>query len=379
MREQNVIQLDKLGRLDMAPLWPPFPYEDSNDLRIICSDGQIHGSSLLLAAASPFLCHLLDNNEKEDQVLILPDIKLILVEALLCLVHSGITSVSLEDQAEDVIRLAKALELPTLTQDHNTDKPLEDQLLRSNEKPSKDKVNVVTRLAKAMHLPVLTNNHHNTEKPPDLSLCGIKKEDLTKMLLDNQTLIQDENEDMPEEIDLLKAEKNIVKKMFREIEEVAPVQAFETKVCAPKCSKPAQHSKLKRPPDYCEKPLKDIAKRKWGKKTKCHPCHYCEKAFFSKAQLQDHEKKHEGSPGYCCDSCGKAFYRKDCLTIHTKSVHFGERKFTCQTCGKKFINNYKLERHLQTHQVLTVAARKLQRKKAASVSLLKVELVDAYR
>jgi len=144
-----------------------------------------------------------------------------------------------------------------------------------------------------------------------------------------------------------------------------------------KCRKPAQHSKLKRPPDHFKKPSTDNAIRKWGRKTKCHPCEYCEKAFFSKAQLQDHVKKHEGSPGYCCDSCGKAFYRKDCLTIHTKSVHSVERKFTCQTCGKKFINNYKLERHLKTH-VLTVAARKIQRKKAAAVSLLKVELIDAY-
>jgi len=193
-------------------------------------------------------------------------------------------------------------------------------------------------------------------------------------------LKQDQNEDMAEEFDLFRAEKNIVKKKFRENEEVAPYQAFKTEGGASKCSKPTQHSKLKRPPDYFDKPLKDIAKRKWGKKTKCHPCQYCEKAFFSKAQLQDHVKKHEGSPGYCCDSCGKAFYRKDCLTIHTKSVHFGERKCTCQTCGKKFINNYKLDRHLKTHQVLTVAARKIQRKKAAaSVSLLKVELIDAYK
>ena len=147
------------------------------------------------------------------------------------------------------------------------------------------------------------------------------------------------------------------------------------KVHALKCSKIKRQVKMSGPSDY----MQEIIKRKWVKKTKCHQCTFCEKAFFSKAQLQDHVKKHEGSPGYCCDSCGKAFYRKDCLTIHTKSVHYGERKFTCQACGKKFVDNYKLERHLKTHKVLTVAARKMQRKKAASVSLLKVELVDAYK
>ena len=161
--------------------------------------------------------------------------------------------------------------------------------------------------------------------------------------------------------------------MLGENETCAPVKNIETKVCASKCSKFGQEDK----PSDC---MQDIIKRKWGKKTKCHQCQFCEKAFFSKAQLQDHVKKHEGSPGYCCDSCGKAFYRKDCLTIHTKSVHHGERKFTCQTCGKKFVDSYKLERHLKTHKVLTVAARKMERKKAASVSLLKLELVDtAYK
>jgi len=362
----------------MAPLWPPFPNEDSNDLRIICLDGNTHGSSLLLAAASPFLCNLLDHIEKEDQVLIIPDTKLSSVEALLCLVQSGVTNFRLEAQAEDVIRLAKALQLPTLTQDHNAVKPLKDQALGSYDKPSKDKAEGITKLAKALQQSVWTH-HHDKDKPSEFGICGVQEKDMKKMMLENQTLTQDQNGDKPVEFGLFKAEKNIVKKMLIDNEEVSPVSAFERELCSSKHNKPTQHSTLKRPPDHFEKPSKDIAKRKWGKKTKCHPCHYCEKAFFSKAQLQDHIKKHEGSPGYCCDSCGKAFYRKDCLTIHTKSVHFGERKFTCQTCGKKFINNYKLERHLQTHRVLTVAAKKIQRKKAASVSLLKVELVDAYR
>ena len=294
-------------------MWPPFLDEDIKDLRIICTDGDTHGSSLLLAVASPFLCHLMDNIE--DQVLILPGTNLDSVEALLCLVHFGTACVSLEDQAEDVIRLAEALNLPSLTQDHDKLPPL-----IQNQK-----------------LPILTQ-YHNENESTELHTCESRN---TEKMQENQTL--------------------------------APLQSFETNY-----KKSTQHTKLKRTPNHIENLAQGIIKRKWVKKTKCHPCQVCDKAFFSKAQLQDHVKKHEGSPGYCCDSCGKAFYRKDCLTIHTKSVHFGERKFTCQTCGKKFINNYKLERHLKTHTILT-AGRKVQRKQVAPVSLLKVELFDTYR
>ena len=52
-------------------------------------------------------------------MLILPETKLCSVEALLCLVHTGSANISLENQVEDVIRLAKALQLPALTRPHD--------------------------------------------------------------------------------------------------------------------------------------------------------------------------------------------------------------------------------------------------------------------
>jgi len=373
LKGRSVIQLIKLGRLDMAPLWPPFPDKNFKDLRIICLDGQTHGSSILLAAASSFLCHLLDSSsEKEDQVLILPETKLCSVEALLCLVHTGSANICLQNQVEDVIRLAKALQLPALTQPHN-----------QNVEPATFTQDT------ALQKPTWTDDH-NTNKPPEFGFSGAEKNNVIPM-------IQDEDAEKPSESDLYGAEKNNMEKLRtltqngcaenasefshcraeknnigKMLGENETVKNIKTKGCVSKYKTSKQEGKLERPPDC----MQGIIKRKWGKKTKCHQCKYCEKAFFSKAQLQDHVKKHEGSPGYCCDSCGKAFYRKDCLTIHTKSVHYGERKFTCQTCGKKFIDSYKLERHIKTHKVLTVAASKTEKKKAASVSLLKVELVD---
>ena len=359
----------------MAPLWPPFLDKNFKDLRIICLDGQTQGSSILLAAASPFLCHLLDSNsEKEDTVLILPETKLVSVEAILCLAHTGIASILLEDQLKDVIRLAKTLQLPALT--HPQDHYVQPVTLTQDT---------------ALVRPTLTDSH-NANEPPGFDPSGAEKNN-SKIHL---PIIKDDNEGKPSDSDLYRAEKNNMEKLpiltqncsvgkpsvfnhcsaeMKMRGENKTVQNIETKDCASKYKTSKQDGGLKRHPDC----MQGVIKRKWGKKTKCHQCKYCEKAFFSQAQLQDHVKKHEGNPGYCCDSCGKAFYRKDCLTIHTKSVHNGERKFTCQTCGKKFIDSYKLERHLRTHQVLTIATKKMERRKAASVSLLKVELVDPYK
>jgi len=50
-----------------------------------------------------------------------------------------------------------------------------------------------------------------------------------------------------------------------------------------------------------------------------------------------------------CDHCGKGFYRKERLAVHTRSVHLGMKNFQCDVCEKKFIDSYKLRRHIKTH------------------------------
>jgi len=284
----------------MAPLWPPFPEENVKDLRIICSDGEISCSSLLLAVTSPFICQMLEMSEDEDKSLILPDTKLVLVEALINLVHSGYVNICREEEAEDVKNLAIFLKFPVLAQ------------------------------------------HAMGKKLFGLECCE-RKEQLTNDISRERAAASDKHSDA--QLNLYNSrtfpQKNIVRGIITQAKKDS---------------------------------IQSVGKRKWVKKTKCHPCPYCEKAFFSRAQLQDHVKKHEGRPSYCCDTCGKGFFRKDCLTNHTKTVHNGERNYACETCGKKFGTKYKLERHLKIHRVLLVG-RRVQRRQVAPVSLLKTDLI----
>eukprot|EP00088_Acartia_fossae_P051665 TRINITY_DN5804_c0_g1_i5.p1 TRINITY_DN5804_c0_g1~~TRINITY_DN5804_c0_g1_i5.p1 ORF type:complete len:503 (-),score=66.67 TRINITY_DN5804_c0_g1_i5:471-1979(-) len=94
---------------------------------------------------------------------------------------------------------------------------------------------------------------------------------------------------------------------------------------------------------------KGLAQPDWHKKTKRVNCHLCPKSFSSRNLLQSHIRMHENNPSFMCDHCGKAFYRKDRLAIHTRSVHLGLKKYACEICNKKFMDNYKLRRHMKTH------------------------------
>ena len=285
----------------MAPLWPPFLKEKVKDLRIICSDGETSCSSLLLAVTSPLICQMLKTTEEdENQLLILPDTKLVIVEALINLVHTGYVKICRGEETEAVKNLAILLKFPVLAQ-HAMGRKLFGLDCRERKEQYSNDISREKAAASDKH------------GDPKLNLYNSRTFPL----------------------------KNIVGGIIAQAKKDG---------------------------------IQPAAKRKWVKKTKCHPCPYCEKAFFSRAQLQDHVKKHEGRPSYCCDTCGKGFFRKDCLTNHTKTVHNGERNYACETCGKKFGNNYKLERHLKIHRVLLVG-RRVQRRQVAPVSLLKTDLI----
>jgi len=56
-------------------------------------------------------------------------------------------------------------------------------------------------------------------------------------------------------------------------------------------------------------------------KTKRHSCNYCEKKFYSKSHLKEHEYVHTGDFPIKCGVCGKGFRRPRALQTHRCSAH----------------------------------------------------------
>ncbi|XP_023328396.1 zinc finger protein 675 [Eurytemora carolleeae] len=110
-------------------------------------------------------------------------------------------------------------------------------------------------------------------------------------------------------------------------------------------------------------------------KSRKHQCHLCVKTFSNNSLLQAHLRKHDNNPSFVCDHCGKGFYRKDRLAVHTRSVHLGMKNFACDLCEKKFIDSYKLRRHLKTH---TSGRNQPQAVVATSVEVTSTPTVTSY-
>lgn len=84
-------------------------------------------------------------------------------------------------------------------------------------------------------------------------------------------------------------------------------------------------------------------------KVRNYQCASCAWAFFSRADLVRHERKHTGLRPFMCDLCSKTFNRKAQLKNHMV-VHTGERNFVCNECGKKYATRSTLSTHLKRHE-----------------------------
>ena len=87
-------------------------------------------------------------------------------------------------------------------------------------------------------------------------------------------------------------------------------------------------------------------------KEKTLPCQFCDKMFPSEKHRSKHENTvHTTELQYQCDECSKCFRHASSLHKHVLSSHRGEeaKKFMCKHCDKRFINKNKLKVHENTH------------------------------
>jgi uncharacterized Zn-finger protein len=79
-------------------------------------------------------------------------------------------------------------------------------------------------------------------------------------------------------------------------------------------------------------------------------CNQCDKSFFEKSHLLRHQNFHSESRDYQCNLCLKFYKTERCLKVH-KQVHSdpSDRPFKCEVCQKGFLSSSKLKQHANIH------------------------------
>jgi uncharacterized Zn-finger protein len=79
-------------------------------------------------------------------------------------------------------------------------------------------------------------------------------------------------------------------------------------------------------------------------------CSQCDKSFFEKSHLLRHQNFHSESRDFQCNQCLKFYKTERCLKVH-KQVHSdpSNRPFKCDVCLKGFLSSSKLKQHSNIH------------------------------
>ncbi|XP_037102850.1 uncharacterized protein LOC119120237 isoform X2 [Syngnathus acus] len=80
-------------------------------------------------------------------------------------------------------------------------------------------------------------------------------------------------------------------------------------------------------------------------------CHLCEKRFVRSVELNAHLRWHSGEKRHWCPYCGKGFFDQNNLKRH-KYIHTGEKPHSCPYCPKHFTQSGHLKKHVKNvHKV----------------------------
>ena len=83
-----------------------------------------------------------------------------------------------------------------------------------------------------------------------------------------------------------------------------------------------------------------------GTKVQIFKCNKCDKEFFSKQRLNDHDRNHQES-NVKCQQCDKVLSSVKALDNHTKAVHDKIKRFSCDMCAFKAFKKEKFDKHVK--------------------------------
>ncbi|XP_073951364.1 uncharacterized protein [Choristoneura fumiferana] len=78
-------------------------------------------------------------------------------------------------------------------------------------------------------------------------------------------------------------------------------------------------------------------------------CDQCVAAFHTAAGLKSHQVNHEAAKTFVCDTCCKSYKRKHQLVRHVKTHNSANKSHKCELCNMSFFSVYGLRHHMRVH------------------------------
>merc|ERR1712129_26511 len=87
---------------------------------------------------------------------------------------------------------------------------------------------------------------------------------------------------------------------------------------------------------YKSRPMFVLHLRRDHLKLRPHQCLHCDKKFFEKQSLEQHQRVHDGKKPFMCKHCGARFSGSSSMNTHIRTIHLKIKRFPCPHCEKKF-------------------------------------------